>query len=142
MTVADVMTTDLVTAAREEPLQAAVSRMLDHGVGSVLVVADEDLVGLVTETDVLAMGTSFERPFEELTVSRAMSTNLVTTTPETPIEDAVGTLRDHGVKKLPVLDEGDLVGVLTLTDVVYHRVEDEETRSLLAVRTPTLGSEP
>jgi CBS domain-containing protein len=121
MDVRDIMSTDLVTVPREQTLQETVSRMLDARVGSAVVESGGEPVGIVTETDVLAVGTTYERPFEEIPVNRAMSGNLVTTTPETSLEDAMETLHDHGIKKLPVLEDGDLVGIVTLTDFVYHQ---------------------
>ncbi|MFB6133492.1 MAG: CBS domain-containing protein [Halanaeroarchaeum sp.] len=123
MTVREIMSTDLVTVPLEETLQETVSRMLEHRVGSAVIVRDDEAAGIVTETDVLAVGATYERPFDEIPVSRAMSGNLVTTTPDTPIDDAIETLHDHGIKKLPVLEDGELVGIVTMTDFVYHQHE-------------------
>lgn len=117
------MTTELVTITLEASLQEAVTEMLDERAGSVLVVDGEDPVGIVTETDVLAVGTSFEAPFEGIPVSRAMSRNLVTIAPDAPLEEAVETMREYGIKKLPVVDDGTLVGIVTMTDLVFHRHE-------------------
>lgn len=121
MSVRDIMTTEIVTVPVEETLQETVSRMLANRVGSVIVERAGEPVGIVTETDVLAVGSTFERPFEEIPVSRAASENLVTTGPDTSIEEAIGLLHDHGIKKLPVVEGDDLVGIVTLTDLVYHR---------------------
>lgn len=123
MNVRDVMSTDLVTITLEENLQEAVTRMLDSRVGSVVVVSGGDPVGIVTETDVLAVGTTFESAFEGIPVTRAMSGNLVTTEPDASLEEAVETMHDYGIKKLPVVDDGELVGVVTMTDLVYHQHE-------------------
>lgn len=124
MAVRDIMSTDLVSVSRGENLQTAVTRMLDDRVGSVLVVENGgEPVGIVTETDVLAVGTTFESPFDEIPVRRAMSENPVTVGPDTPIEDAIGTMHDYGIKKLPVVEDGTLVGIVTMTDLVYHQHE-------------------
>ncbi|MEF8780228.1 MAG: CBS domain-containing protein [Haloferacaceae archaeon] len=121
MSIREAMSTDLVTITLEENLQAAVTRMLDNRVGSVVVVSGGDPVGIVTETDVLAVGTTFEGSFTEIPISRAMSEDPVTTEPDAPVEQAVETMREYGIKKLPVLEDGELVGVVTMTDLVYHR---------------------
>ncbi|AKH98537.1 CBS domain-containing protein [Halanaeroarchaeum sulfurireducens] len=121
--VRDIMTTDLVTVPLEESLQETVSRMLNNRVGSVVVKSGPEPAGIVTETDVLAVGTTFECAFEEIPVSRAMSANLVTASPDTSIEDAMATLHDHGIKKLPVVEDDELVGIVTMTDFVYHQHE-------------------
>lgn len=131
MSVRDIMTTEIVTVPVEETLQETVSRMLANRVGSVVVERAGEPVGIVTETDVLAVGSTFERPFEEIPVSRAASENLVTTEPDTSIEAAIALLHDHGIKKLPVVDGDDLVGIVTLTDLVYHRHDlAEEAKKL------------
>lgn len=123
MNVEEIMTTDLVTVSIEESLQEAVTRMLDARVGSAIVENAGAPVGIVTETDVLAVGTSFDRSFDGIPVSRAMSRNLVTTGPETTLDDAIETMHDHGIKKLPVVDGDELVGIVTMTDFVYTRYE-------------------
>lgn len=121
MPVRDIMTTDIVTVPLEETLQETVSRMLANRVGSAIVERGDEPVGIVTETDILAVGSTFERPFDEIPVSRAASQNLVTTEPDASIEEAVDRLLDHTIKKLPVVDGDELVGIVTLTDLVYHR---------------------
>ncbi|MGM0399211.1 MAG: CBS domain-containing protein [Halobacteriota archaeon] len=121
MDVRAIMSTDLVTVTREKSLQETVTRMLDDRVGSVIVVEGSEPVGIVTETDVLAVGTTYGRPFEEIPVTRAMSVNPVTVDPETSLEAAIEVLHDHGIKKLPVVEDDELVGVVTMTDFVYHQ---------------------
>lgn len=123
MGIREAMSTELVTITLEENLQAAVTRMLDNRAGSVVVVSGGEPVGIVTETDVLAVGTTFEGGFEEIPVSRAMSDNLVTTEPDASLEEAVETMHEYGIKKLPVVGDGDLVGIVTMTDLVYRRHE-------------------
>jgi len=121
MSIRDIMSTDVVSVRPEDNLQTAVSRMLDNSVGSVIVESEGDPVGIITESDVLEMGRTFEVPFEEIPVKRAMSQNPVTIDPETSPEEAVETMRDYGIKKLPVLEDETLVGIVTLTDLVYYQ---------------------
>ncbi len=123
MELRELMTTELVTVTIEDSLQDAVTHMLEHRVGSVLVESGGEPVGILTETDVLAVGTTFERPFSEIPVTRAMSENPITATPDTTLDEAMETLHDHGIKKLPVVEGDDLVGIVTLTDFVYHQHE-------------------
>lgn len=123
MTIRDVMSTDLVTITLDETLQTAVTRMLDNRVGSVVVMSGGKPVGIITETDVLAVGTTFESSFEDIPVNRTVSQNLVTVSSETSVDEAVETMREYGIKKLPVVDDGDLVGIVTMTDLVYHHHE-------------------
>lgn len=123
MSIRDIMSTDLVTISPGGTLQEAVTKMLDERVGSVVVNGEDEPVGIITETDVLAVGTTFESPFSEIPVSRAMSGNPVTIGPDTSLEESVETMKAYGIKKLPVVEDGSLVGIITLTDLVYHQHE-------------------
>lgn len=123
MKIREVMTDDLVTVPLERSLHTAVENMLEHRVGSVLVTAGQEYVGIITETDVLALGVGFEQPFADIPVSRAMSEPLVTIEAGARIDDAVETMHEYRIKKLPVTESEEVVGVLTMTDLVYHHAE-------------------
>jgi CBS domain-containing protein len=123
MSIRAIMSTDLVTISTGGNLQEAVTKMLDERVGSVVVQDNDVLTGIITETDVLAVGTTFENPFTEIPVVRAMSSDPVTIEPETSVEETVEMIEAYTIKKLPVVDDATLVGIVTLTDLVYHQQE-------------------
>jgi CBS domain-containing protein len=117
MLVEDVMQTDLVVCDAEESVRAAVEAMLRNHVGSVVVLADGNPAGLVTETDVLLAGYATERSFSEIPVETVMSRPLVTVAPSKSLRTAMGVMKDESIKKLPVQDGLDIVGMLTMTDI-------------------------
>jgi CBS domain-containing protein len=120
MLVREVMTAHVVRCDVEAPLQVAVGKMLDAGVGSVIATREGHPTGIVTETDVLRMGYTTGRCFENISVAESMSHPLVTVAPDRTVQSAIRTMVEDGIKKLPVVDGIDLVGVLTMTDVVTH----------------------
>jgi CBS domain-containing protein len=122
MSVSDIMTEDLVTVSLGASLNEAVDRMLERRVGSVVVTDGDGATGIVTETDVLAAA-SYDRPLADIPVSRARSESVVTIDPDASLEAAVERMHDYGIKKLVVGEEADPVGIVTLTDLVYHRYE-------------------
>ncbi|WP_135826806.1 CBS domain-containing protein [Halorussus ruber] len=130
MLVRDAMTTEVVTVPADTALQEAVGRMLREGVGSALVTRDGSPAGIVTESDALKAGYLSERPFTEIPVAKAASGSLVTTAPDATVRKAVREMRENGVKKLPVVEDFEIVGVLTMTDVVREQEEliDEAVR--------------
>ncbi|MFC7081457.1 CBS domain-containing protein [Halorussus caseinilyticus] len=130
MLVRDAMTTDVVTAAADASVREAVGRMLRAGVGSVVVTREGNPAGILTETDALKAGYHAERPFGEIPVSKAATDSLVTTSPGTTIRGAVRQMRENDVKKLPVVDGMEIVGMLTMTDVVraQENLVDEAVR--------------
>ncbi|MFB6102430.1 MAG: CBS domain-containing protein [Haloplanus sp.] len=120
MLVEDLMVTELVTCERDASLQTAAERMLERGVGSVIVLRGGNPYGIVTETDALQAGATTKRPFVDVSVERAVSHPLVTTTGDTTIRTAVNRMKEHDIKKLPVVDGTTLRGLVTRTDIVSH----------------------
>ncbi|WP_232686427.1 CBS domain-containing protein [Halobacterium zhouii] len=140
MRVEDVMTDVVVTVDADASLRTAAGRMVEERVGSLVVTADGDPAGILTETDFVSAGYEHDRPFSEVPVHAAMSRPLVTVGPAETVRAAARTMRDRGVKKLPVADELDLVGVVTTTDLVA--VQDDlarETREHLDERETWAG---
>jgi CBS domain-containing protein len=123
MLVRDVMQTDLVTVPATETVREAIGRMLEAEVGSVIVTHEGTPAGIVTETDVLEVGYADPGPFDEIEAGSVMSSPLVTVEPGATVRRAIGRMRDRDVKKLPVVDGVDLVGIVTMSDVVSHHSE-------------------
>jgi CBS domain-containing protein len=97
--------------------------MLREGVGSVVVTRDGDPAGIVTESDALKAGYLSERSFTEIPVSKAASGSLVTIPPSATVRKAVSQMRERDVKKLPVVESMEIVGIVTMTDVVRRQEE-------------------
>ena len=113
--IATVMTTPPVTATVGEPLAAAVRRMHDHRVGSVLVMEGNRAVGIVTERDVLR-ATAGGDP--GLTVAGVMTAPVDTIDVATSLQEALATMRERGYRHMPVTDHGNPVGVVSLRDLM------------------------
>jgi len=120
MLVRDVMHAELVTVRATDSFHDAIGRMLAEHVGSVIVTRDGTPAGIVTETDVLEAAYVDVGAFDEVDVGAVMSSPLVTVEPGTTIRRAVERMRDRDVKKLPVVEGVDLVGIVTMSDVVRH----------------------
>jgi len=124
MLVQDLMSTEVVTVGAEASLREAVGRLLHEGVGSVVVVDENgNPGGIVTETDALGAVYQAEQPPAEIDVLELTRQPVVTTKPETTVQTVARKMTDHEVKKVPVMDGLDLVGIVTLTDIVWHLSE-------------------
>lgn len=125
MNVSTVMTREPVTCRPEDSESHAARRMWDNDCG-VLPVVDSGgrLVGIVTDRD-LCMGAYTQgRALGEMDVSHAMSTDLRSCRPGEELDDALETMSDARVRRLPVVDEQDrLVGILSLNDV-FREIAD------------------
>lgn len=119
MLVEDIMSTDLVTCDVDASLREAVEEMLRNQVGSTLVV-DEVPTGIVTETDVLHAAYVTDAPLSELPVEKTMSSPLVTIDSKKTLRRATQQMQTEGVKKLIVVEEMDVVGIVTAQDVIHH----------------------
>ncbi|WP_136689036.1 CBS domain-containing protein [Halorhabdus amylolytica] len=121
MLVEELMSTDVVTIPVEATVREAVGKLLEHEVGSVVVLSDEgNPIGIVTESDALRAGYVTERPFAEIPAKKLARHPVVTTTPSTTVQQVAGQMADNDVKKVPVMDGLELVGMITLTDIVWQ----------------------
>lgn len=114
--VREIMQSPVQSITPEASVVEAAERLRDAGIGSLVVLHGDGPVGIITESDVVAVAAA-RGDIDALTVDDVMSEDLVTIDPESTIEAAVERLRTHNVKKLPVLDGGELVGIVTTTDV-------------------------
>ena len=116
MRVSEIMTNAAVIDQSDDTLVEAATKMWKQQTGSLLVMDGEDLVGIVTERDVLKAVASGMK-LSDVRVSEVMSKDLVTVTPGTSLREAAKVMADRWIRHLPVLDGGKLVGVLSQRDL-------------------------
>lgn len=141
----DVMTHCVVSIGPEAPILDAIARMISHQVSGMPVIdAAGRLVGMVTEGDFLRraeIGTEApRRRWLELllgpasraeeyarshgrTVQEAMSRNVVAASKETPLAELVDLMEEHGIKRIPVTEEGRIVGIVSRADLMSALAE-------------------
>ena len=112
-TVADVMTTELVTIAPTATVRAAAELMIDAAVRAVIVTAIEP--GIITSTDLVSV-IAEGLPPEETSVEAVMTPRVETVTPTIPLTEAAAMMETFGVSHLPVCTD-DIVGMISSTDV-------------------------
>jgi CBS domain-containing protein len=102
----------------------AARRMTEHHIGALVVVdPDMGMVGLFTERQILARVVAKEKPPAELRVGEVMSANVAYCAPDTPIAECRQMMTHRRQRHLPVLQEGQLVGLISMGDIVAHEVE-------------------
>lgn len=115
------------TIGRDDTLESVVQSLVKHNCGS-LVVCDHDaksqrgksgrMVGIVTERDILKLCAAHKGPLSEITVESVMTRDVTTGTPDDSVEDTMGLLTDRRVRHLPIMEGGELVGMISIGDVV------------------------
>jgi CBS domain-containing protein len=115
----------------------AVAEMNRHRVGSVLVIDGNRLVGIFTERDVLrrVVGASLD-PRRSL-VADVMTTGVITVSPDVSIEETMVLFTEKRCRHLPVVDNGQLVGTISIGDITRwmadaHRMEAEHLKNYIA----------
>jgi CBS domain-containing protein len=121
-TVQDVMTRDPITVPPSTSLVDAAKTMRDMSIGIVVVVADGDgLIGIVTDRDIVVRGLADGCDPHTTTLMDISSRELTTVSPDEPIEAAVQLIREHAIRRLPVVSHGRVVGIVSLGDLALER---------------------
>lgn len=134
----DIMTRDPMTCRTTETLDRAAQLMRDHDIGYVPVIGETGQVcGVITDRDICLAALSCGTRLADIPVGGAMSGEVVTASAEEEIEDVELRMRDHQIRRVPVVDaSGVPVGVLSLNDIAlaYQRahLSAHEVASTLA----------
>jgi CBS domain-containing protein len=128
--VKEVMVTDVVAVTPETPITVAAKKMAKNKVGSVVVVKNKKVLGIITERDMLARVIAEGINFRKLPVSRIMSSPVITIMEGTDLMEAAELMGDQNIRRLPVVDdEGKIVGLLTAMDIIKVAPEIVEIKS-------------
>jgi CBS domain-containing protein len=118
--VRDIMTKNIVVIDHDKNAVEAARIMTEKGISSLFVVKDNNPVGIVTERDFIKKVCAKGLPVDQVKMGDIMSKILTTAGPETPIEVAVQRMVNHKIRRLPVMENGKLVGIITVTDLAKH----------------------
>ena len=116
--VADLMSWQVVCVDTTTTAFQAVSKLIVHDVGCVLVVNGKDVVGVMSKGDILRKVVLKGLDPSATPVERVMSQNVATIGKYSSVEEASRLMSERKVSKLPVLDDGKLVGIITSTDII------------------------
>ena len=114
--ISSVMVKDVFTVPKTMQLEDVAKLMLDNGIGSVPVMDDEKMVGIVSKADFVTLATGIA--FDKITVKEIMSKKLVTVSPTERIVHARRQMLEAHVGRVPVVDDGELVGMITSKDLM------------------------
>jgi len=116
--VREIMTTPVVTVMFSDPVIAAVEKMISHDIGAVVVISGGRPVGIITERDILKRVILEEKDPRGVFCQDIMSKPLITIKPDTPLSEALSIMRKHGIRRLPIVEGDELIGIITEKDLI------------------------
>ncbi len=122
-TVYDVMTPEIITISPDQSIESAARIMVNHGISSVIVYRDGEPLGILTEKDILSRIVAVGRDPRKVSVAEIMTPDIVACEPGTLIEDACRTMQRMKIKKLAVVEDGSIAGIVSLTDIANRQPE-------------------
>jgi CBS domain-containing protein len=117
----EVMTSDPAYVESDSTVQEAASLMKDRDVGAIIVTEDGQTKGIVTDRDIAVRVVAEGRDPATTRASEASSSDPATLSPDDSVEDAAKVMRERNIRRLPVVEDGKPVGVVSLGDVSQER---------------------
>ena len=115
------MKNNIITIDSNEPIKTACNMYREKKIGSLLVTENNSVVGIVTERDIIERTICDDLDAKTTPIKQIMSTNVKTVDADERINHAVEIMKNNNIKKLPVLEKNELVGIVTVTDIALTR---------------------
>ena len=135
MLIADILRrkgSSVVTISSDAPVSEMVDTLAEHKIGALVVVDDDRTVGIVSERDVVRRLHRVGAQVLELPVSELMTTDVISCEPTDSVDQIGAAMTEKRIRHMPVLEKGELAGIVTIGDVVAARIADlEQTRGQL-----------
>jgi CBS domain-containing protein len=122
--VAEVMTKDPVAVHLDVMLTEAAKIMRDHSIGDVLVTSNGHLCGMLTDRDIVVRAVAENRDPRRTTVGDVCSADIAMLEPDADAADAAKLMRARAIRRVPVVDDGEPVGVVSMGDLAIEQDKD------------------
>jgi CBS domain-containing protein len=129
--VQDIMTTDVQYCTPLDNVYEAAVKMRDLNVGAIPIVDNGRLIGMITDRDLVIRGIAKKRPGSN-SVTDVMSKEIITVSPSTSVNEAAELMAKHQIRRLPVVENGQLVGMVSLGDLATNRYSDAKAGEALS----------
>jgi CBS domain-containing protein len=116
----------VISVTTATPVRDVVALLHDHRIGAVLVVDGDEIVGIVSERDVVAELHRLGAAVLDAVAGAVMTAPVVTATPESSLAAAMATMTNRRIRHLPVVADGTLLGLVSIGDLVKRRIEEAE----------------
>jgi CBS domain-containing protein len=129
--IADIMSADCVTISPQDNLYEAASLMKNHDIGFVPVIEGRKLIGVITDRDLVIRGYAENQP-GTISVKEVLSEDVQTVSPHMSVDEAAGIMASSQIRRLPVVENGQLMGVVSLGDLAVREIFVNEAGEALS----------
>lgn len=126
----DIMTSDVESCTLLDNVYEVALKMKQLNVGAIPIVDKEQLVGMITDRDIVIRGVAEKHP-GSTKVEDIMSNNLITISTDATSKEAAKLMSEHQIRRLPVVEEGKLIGIVSLGDFAVHELTDDQAKVAL-----------
>lgn len=131
-TLRDIMTTDVTYSNPQDPVMQAAQKMKQLNVGSIPVCdANQNVIGMITDRDICLRCVADNLP-NSTPVQQVMSQNVVTASPDMTVDKAAHLMSDRQIRRLPVVENGKMVGIVAIGDLATRHPSAEEAGHALS----------
>ena len=128
--ISEIMTSDVETCTLLDNVFEVAVKMKEWNVGSIPIVDEDRLVGMITDRDIVIRGIAEKHP-PSSKVESVMSDHLITATPDMTTKEATKLMAEHQIRRLPVVEGDKLVGIVALGDFAVDEMTDEQAQQAL-----------
>lgn len=121
---------NVVQATPETNLQQIANLMNQNHVGCIPICQEQHVVGFVTDRDIVTRAIANNLSCTNTKVSDIMNTNVIKTTPDTHIDEALDTMKRNQIRRLPVIENNKIVGILSMGDIAQNLDEEDVGETL------------
>lgn len=130
-TIRDIMSTDCVTVTTQDNIYEIALKMKNNDIGFVPVVEGRKLIGVVTDRDLVIRGYA-DKHSGSGSVDIVMSKDIKTIEPDMTVDDAARLMASNKIRRLPVVENGELVGVVAIADLAVREIFVNEAGEALS----------
>lgn len=136
-TLREIMTKDIATVTLKDNVYEVACKMRDWNVGVIPVVDEKnDVIGIITDRDIVIRGLA-EKHEGSTATEVVMTKDIVLGQPEMTVDEAAKIMAQHQIRRLPVVENGKLVGIVALADMAVRQVHhDEASEALQQISEP------
>ncbi|MDL4841290.1 CBS domain-containing protein [Aquibacillus rhizosphaerae] len=121
----DIMSTNLTFCTADDTINEAANKMKDKNVGTIPVCgSNRELLGMVTDRDLVIRGYANQKEGSSK-IQEVMSDKLISVSPDATVQEASELMAEHQIRRLPIVDNGELVGIVALGDLALDEKSNE-----------------